>query len=451
MTRMSRQYALAESNTRVSDCSSLKTGIASSGQIDFIEHRMGKAPADGAAYAPDDKSLPNERQTDQPSAGGRKPPVAFAASPKKLRPFLLNSRRPIAPEPRAAPLGAKCQGSARATPRRAVRLGALILLLSLGTGCSTLQQYRAARQVRRGDAEITTQNLEAALVSFQEAARLDPQLAVAHSRMGLIFRRMGEYEQAIHAYSEALRRDSSSFTDTFSLAELFHMTKRVKDAIVTYLRAVELNPDDFDAQLNLGVCYQQTGDFSQAAERFERAISLNGDRPHAFANLGVALDAQGKYYEAIRAFREALERDSRQPLLLVNLARTYMNQERYKMARQALLHALELDTNLAVAHEALGYCLFKTRDFGAAERAYMMAISCDPRLPRAHAGLGSIYMIRYLEDPTRIEEREKALEQWHRSLEFDSNQPRIRRLIAEYSPQDPDPDELLIRNGRTSP
>jgi Tfp pilus assembly protein PilF len=128
----------------------------------------------------------------------------------------------------------------------------------------------------------------------------------------------------------------------------------------------------------------------------------------------------------------------------VNLASTYMNQDRLKMARQSLLQAIEMDPDLAAAHEALGYCLFRSRDFGAAERAYDQALTCDWRLPRAHAGLGSIAMIHYLEDKARTEYRDLALEHWHRSLELNPDQPRIRKLITEYKPQRDDPESLLL-------
>ena len=49
--------------------------------------------------------------------------------------------------------------------------------------------------------------------SFREAARLDPQLAVAHSNMGTIYRRMGDYEQAIDCFVEAVRINPFSFDD----------------------------------------------------------------------------------------------------------------------------------------------------------------------------------------------------------------------------------------------
>ncbi|UCE62275.1 MAG: tetratricopeptide repeat protein [Phycisphaerales bacterium] len=312
------------------------------------------------------------------------------------------------------------------------------------SGCYTLRDYRARHRLNSGQALLAEDDLEAALAEFQAAAELAPQMAVAHSKMGTIYRRMGEYELAINAFVEAIRRDPFSFQDTFDLAQLYQFTDRIKDAVLAYLHAVELKPDSFDAQLNLGTCYQQLGDNSQAIERFEQAIEIDPSRPYPYVNLGVAFDAQKNYYEAIRAYKEALERDNRQPVVLVNLAHTYMNQDRLKMARQALRTALDMDTELAAGHEALGYCLFRMRDFDSAEVAYERALECNWRLPRAHAGLGSINMLRYLEDNTKTELHERAREHWHRSLELNPEQPRIRKLLAKYQPKQRDPEQALL-------
>lgn len=383
-----------------------------------------------------------------------------------------------------------------------------LLVVAAPIHCTRIKHWQAARRVQIGNTLLEADDLEAALVEFQQAAALDPQLAVAHSRMGVIYRRMGEYDQAVACFAGALRRDPRSFDDTLNLAQLYHFMHRLKDAVQAYLHAVDLRPLDFDAQLNLGVCYQQLGDYSQAVERFHAAVDIDPDRPHAYVNLGVAYDAQHKYYQAINAYKAALERDSRQPLVLVNLAHTYMNQDRLKIAREVLRQAVVIDRNLAAGYEALGYCLFRMTDYEEAEWNYKAALGCDPRLPRAHAGLGSIYMLRWLADrsagaaaasgnatatdgsaarqgdtaalrhtalasntsperhasadtaPTttaarsagttstrrrsRHELRALALEHWHLSLELDPNQPRIRRLIAKYKRVPTDPEATLL-------
>ena len=325
-----------------------------------------------------------------------------------------------------------------------IRSVVAVATLTVAGGCAVINEYRANWHVGRGEALLAAQDLEAALAEFEAAARLTPQLAVVHSRMGVIYRRMGEYERAIDSFVKAIRRDPFSFDDTFNLAQLYHFMNRITEAIRAYLHAVQLDPDNFDAQINLGVCYQQTGDFDQAIERFRKAIDIDPNRPHAYVNVGVALDAQKRYYEAIRAYKEALERDSHQPLVLVNLAQTYMNQDRLTMGRRALEQAIRMDPQLAAAHEALGYCLFRMRNFEGAELSYKQALAYDWRLPRSLAALGSVNMLRYLKDNSLVDRRDRALEYWHRSLELDPDQPRIRRLVAQYKPKPSDPEQALL-------
>jgi tetratricopeptide (TPR) repeat protein len=150
---------------------------------------------------------------------------------------------------------------------RSVSSGGLAFMLLLActmagtlvTGCHDVAEWQAERHVDRGQAYLQQDDLEAALLEFQEAAKLDPQLAVAHSQMGVIYRRMGEYEQAIEAFVSAIRLDPFDFEGTLNLAQLYHFTQRIKDAIQAYLHAIRLQPDHFEAQLNLGVCYQQLG------------------------------------------------------------------------------------------------------------------------------------------------------------------------------------------------
>jgi tetratricopeptide (TPR) repeat protein len=328
--------------------------------------------------------------------------------------------------------------------RRFAWLG-LLAGVFLAPGCAPLNRAIAESHVNRAQTLLARDDLEAALRQFQLAAQIDSHSAVAHSGMGGIYRRMGDYDRAIGAFLEAIRRDPFSFGDTFNLAQLYHFTKRIKDAIQAYLHAIDLRPEDFDARLNLGVCYQQSGAFSQAADQFAKAIQINPDRSQAYVNLGVSLDAQGKHYEAIRAYKESLERDNRQPEVLVNLAASYMKQDRLKMARLALEEAARLDAGCAAAHEALGYCLFRLKEFDAARSSYDRALAADPRRPRAHAGIGSIYMLRFLEHGDQIALRDRALEHWHRSLELDPDQPRIEKLIAKYRPDAPGPEDALLR------
>ncbi len=167
---------------------------------------------------------------------------------------------------------------------RSLKLGGWVLAVAGGLaagGCAQLQHNQAKEHVTRGDAMLEQNDLGAAIREFEQATQLDPQLAVAHSKLGIIYRRMGDYDRAIDCFAEAVRLAPRSFDDTLNLAQLYHFTKRLRDAVEAYLHACALQPNDFDANLNLGVCYQQLDDAGQAVERFQKAIAIDPDRPHA--------------------------------------------------------------------------------------------------------------------------------------------------------------------------
>ncbi len=320
----------------------------------------------------------------------------------------------------------------------------LMSCVLVGTGCTTVNRVRADWHAYLGNNQYEKDHLQAALIEFEKASELAPQVAVLHSKRGMIYRRLGDFAKAIKCYIEAVRHDPQSFDDTISLAELYHFTDHIQGAIRAYLHAVELQPDNFDAQLNLGTCYQQEGDMAQAVERFQLAIDIDPDQAFAYANLGVALDAQEKYYEAIRAYKQALESDSHQPMVLVNLAQTYMHQNRLVIGQQALSQAIRMDAGLAPAHEALGYCFFRMNKTDKAEASYRQALTFDRNLPRALAGLGSINMLRYLDNANDVNSRDLAVEYWHRSLELDPTQTRIRKLLTKYQPKREDPVDAWL-------
>ena len=329
---------------------------------------------------------------------------------------------------------------------RATRAALLIALFAI-CGCQSLQtridRYRAGRRIQRGQELLARQDYGAALAAFEDAVRLDPAAAEAHSHMGTIYRRMGDFGQAIAAFSSAVRA-KPSFHDLFNLAELYHLTHRLKDAVQAYLAAIDFDPNHYDTRVGLGVCYQQLDEIELAAEQFNKAITLQPDRTHAYVNLGAALDTQGKHYSAIAAYQTALEQDQNQPLVLVNLAQTYVNQDRFKIAKATLDQAITMDPYLAPAHEALGYCLFRMHRYLESSIAYNDALSLDPRRAKAHVGLGSIKMLQYLKNKSRDSLREAALEHWHRALEADPNQPLVRDLIAKYERHSRDPLDALL-------
>lgn len=328
--------------------------------------------------------------------------------------------------------------------------GAAVLLLWLGcVPGSKLEPFAASRAqeaVKQGAALLQQEDLEAALAEFEKAVDLHPGLAEAHEKVGYIQEQRGDFPAAAKAYGQAVKINPYRFDYSVSLAQVYQKMSSFADAVRAYLHACELDPQSYQARLNLGICYRKAGQLDDSVACLNKAIELSPDDPAGHAELGLTYDAQGKYYEAIHEYNESLERNPEQAEVLINLGTTLIRQEgRWANARKALERAIDLDPKSARAYERLGFCYFRERLYKEALKQYEWAVLLDPRMPEAHSGLGVVRMAMYLQNPSQTELRQMAIEHWHRSLEANPQQPKIRELIEKYrDKQAPDGEAVLV-------
>jgi Flp pilus assembly protein TadD len=121
-----------------------------------------------------------------------------------------------------------------------------------------------------------------AVEAFQQAVKLDPELAEAHFRLGLGYEAVGKSEDAESQY---------------------------KKAVETYKKYLEANPEDPEAHYNLGQTYANLGNYSEAIREYRQATRLKSDDPDIFYDLGVAHTKLAQYDQAAAAFSKSLEID----------------------------------------------------------------------------------------------------------------------------------------------
>jgi tetratricopeptide (TPR) repeat protein len=313
-------------------------------------------------------------------------------------------------------------------------------------GCAKPPQQDPAGPFIRGKLLAEQGNMEAALAELAEAVRRDPKLSVAHTAIGDIHRRRGDLEKARGSYETACRTDPYAFRAHYNLAVTCQMLSQaakavadveecLHDAIRVYLRAVAIEPEDFDTNLNISACYFQLGKPDQAEQYCLSAIKINPSSPQAHSNLGVIYDSQNRYFDAIREYKNSLELDEHQPQLLLNLGGAYVKQQRYKIAITCFELAAKDDPNFSPAYEQIGACRFQMREYGKALEAYRKAAAADPNSASAYRGIGAACMSLYLTAPNDASLREQALEAWERSLELQSDQKDLLRLLEKYRPK----------------
>lgn len=136
-----------------------------------------------------------------------------------------------------------------------------------------------------------------AIASFEDALRLDPQLAPAHVNLGLICERRGDLEPALAHYRAAVAIDPALFQAQLNLGVVLAARKCFREAELAYLAALASNPVAPAAWSNLGVLYASTWREDQAEQCHRQALEIDPGYAKARFNLAYLLLRQGRYEE----------------------------------------------------------------------------------------------------------------------------------------------------------
>jgi len=141
---------------------------------------------------------------------------------------------------------------------------------------------------------------------LDEALRLAPDYAEAHSNLGTVLQMQGLLNDGARHLQRAAALKPGDDRVRFNLANGLIAVGRVDEAISELRRAIALNPDNADAHFNLAVLIGPRGQVVEAAALLRRAIDINPRHAEAHRNLSVALGLQGRLDEAIREAQAAL-------------------------------------------------------------------------------------------------------------------------------------------------
>jgi tetratricopeptide (TPR) repeat protein len=123
---------------------------------------------------------------------------------------------------------------------------------------------------------------EKAAEAFQNAVKLDPELAEAYFRLGLTQEALAQDQEAENSYKKAIEK---------------------------YKKYLNDNSKDAEAHYNLGQTYAGLRLYSEAVGEYRQASKLKEDDADIYYDLGLALSKLARYDEAAAAFSKSLEID----------------------------------------------------------------------------------------------------------------------------------------------
>lgn len=162
----------------------------------------------------------------------------------------------------------------------------------------------------------------------QFLAWLDAELAkpAAQYRLGRWHEKYDRYDDAMMAYEQAARLDPNLASNAefhCRVAHLHFRHERRSDAIRTFERALELQPNIGLALQGLGLALIGEGRIDDAIARLKRHAEVQPESAESHSSLGMALGMRSRYSEAVQAYTEAARLDPNDPNIHSDLAAMY--------------------------------------------------------------------------------------------------------------------------------
>jgi Flp pilus assembly protein TadD len=259
-----------------------------------------------------------------------------------------------------------------------------------------MQPQLAEAHHAKGLALLAQGNPTAALLEFRRAIQLKSSLAEARLGLGLALGQSGEWEPAAAEFRAALRLQPAYAEAHKRLGITLRRLGDEKGALAEFEAAVKSDGNDPETWYNLGLARKSAGDTAGAIETFRQAIALKPDFEKAHYNLGIALRIAGSHQAAqkelaevsgLHDFREKLAESKALIIRGVDALEHDRNDEALGLFEQASNKSPSLPT----AWHFLGVAYERRGDSANALDAWGKALNLQPDYPQTHTALGLLY------------------------------------------------------------
>ncbi len=144
---------------------------------------------------------------------------------------------------------------------------------------------------------------------FDISIQLQPDNFMAYNGRGMIYSKIGQYNEAIEDYNKAININPKYyyiFKAYNNIGIAYAQQGQYKEAINDFNKAIALKPGYSDAYYNRGVAYANMGRYQQAIEDYNKSIMLKPGYTEAYYNRGVACTNLGEYQSAIDNYDKAI-------------------------------------------------------------------------------------------------------------------------------------------------
>jgi|GEM_PF-253697 len=294
-------------------------------------------------------------------------------------------------------------------------------------------------RIKLGDLLVRQKQWQEAVKYYQQAIKLDPNLAIAYLKLGKTYSILGKNLKGIelihHAYS--LQPEMVGVEQHDKLGDFWLKQDRPKLAMGCYRRAMELNPQlttvkqklqklidlevtppsvkliEFQSSpqatkslpkatantaqtsekqdqqyLDLGMAAAKANNFPLALKHYQQAIKHNPLNWLAYHQLGEVFDRQQQLQQALKCYQQAIAINPQSVWSYYSLGKIYTELEQPQLALKFYQKAASLEPNNADIQHNLGEVFAHENMWSDAQQAYQQAIALNPHNSWSYNNLG---------------------------------------------------------------
>jgi len=247
------------------------------------------------------------------------------------------------------------------------------------------QRWDALRHYYRGSKAWERLDMNASERELRSALEIDPNLALAHLKLGEVFVFQNQWDAA-QSEILAARKQSGALTEVDQLrveAFLARVFGKPFEERVYLQKLIGLQPQKTEYLYELAESYFHTADVDEAIPKYQDTLSLDNRFARAYNHLAYCYAWKGEHALALEAWRRYLEID-RSANAYDSLGDAYMQSGDYAKAEEMKTKAIQMDPQMYYAGRNLAYIdMMRGRNKAAAERLSSVFAAADDKMQRA--------------------------------------------------------------------
>jgi tetratricopeptide (TPR) repeat protein len=151
--------------------------------------------------------------------------------------------------------------------------------------------------------------LDDGIAYLKKATTLTPSYADAWNKLGIVYLKKKNYEEAIKMFTKAISYNDTDPVFYNNLGTAYFNTQQFDIGFKQFQKAIELNPRYVDALMNIGSYYGTMRKSDEAIRYFNEAIKYDPANARAHYFLGLAYQDKGDLRQAKENLNKAYELD----------------------------------------------------------------------------------------------------------------------------------------------